>query len=557
MLILGFSIYMSIFTGCDNSSVDPDPGVPASLDQLNIICHDLAPAPGTTAQLTIQVDGYSPSGEWPVYTWISDGGSFPDGNTGISVAWTAPDTPGLVSFTVTGILGGLADTTSTYVLVRNFEEMDTGRLFSCHPRFIYNELYFFGDGDGLPPRSPNFIGYHCYKYLSPNMSVQISVTEDVEGSGYDLYMPDGGSVVVGSFIRNYYGGLQQQRKDAWVFPLAIGSIINISDDGGGVSSRGNQHVHPFSNAFGAKVVWEARIAGGSADGTSDLSDVGFWESFSGDTMYVTQSHDSTLGLVGTEMGYIHRYYNNIKPMITPDEDKLLYFVDTTGVYEPCLIDLLPDPDIGSRRALMVTDERGIFETAGISVNENTVFQWNNDAGIVAFVERSGKLCFFDANNESVMIVPGIDDANADAVEIVWSPDHTECAVVRAEGIWLVSVSGLMSADPVFRKEKSTDGIIGLAWSPNMDEPKLAFRMIRKGKNVEDSFSALMISYLNDGITVYASPSVHWNTPYEPNVDYTYLRVFFDEDENIYAPIPTPEWSGEPNRNVECAIFYCY
>ncbi len=462
-----------------------------------------------------------------------------------------------MSFTVTGVLGGLADTTSTYVLVRNFEELDTGRNFSCNPRYLFNELYFFGDANGLPPRSPDFLGYHCFRYLSPDQNLLITDTDETQGGGYNLYMPEGGSVVVGSFIRDYFVALQQQRQDTWLFPLAIGSIVNVSSDGGGVGSRGNQHVHPFSNPFGGKVVWESRKAGETPDGTRDLSDIGFWESFSGDTVFVTESHDSMIVQQGPDIVTVHRYYNNIKPTITPDEDKLVYFVDTTGVFEPCIIDLSPDPDISSRRALMATEERGIFETAGISITENTVFQWNSASGVMAFIERSGKLCFFDPLTESVMIVPGLDDSDADGVEVAWSSDGTECAVVRAEGIWLVSVAGIMSAEPVFRKEKITDGIIGLAWSPNTDEPKLAFRMIRKGKNVEDSFSALMISYLNDGITVYASPSVHWNTPYEPLIDYTYLRVFFDDDENIYVAIPTPEWSGDPDRDVECAIFYCY
>ncbi len=557
MLILGFSIYMSIFSGCGSDSDDIVDPVPPSLDQLNIICHDLAPAPGTTAQLTIQVDGYSPSGEWPVYTWTSDAGTFPDGNTGISVAWTAPVTPGLVSFTVTGVLGGLADTTSTHVLVRNFGELDTGRNFSCHPRHLFNELYYFGDADGIPPRSPNFLGYHCYRYVSSDLSMLVTNVDEVQGGGYNLYMPEGGSVVVGSFIRTYFNGLKQQRQDTWLFPLTIGSIVNVTDDGGGIIPRMNQHVHPFSNPYGGKVVWEARVAGPFADGTWDLSNVGYWESFANDTVYVTESHDSTIVQQGPDIVTVHRFYNNIKPMITPDEDKLIYFVDTTGVFEPCIIDMSSGLDISSRRALMVTDRRGIFETAGINVYENTVFQWNHTAGIMAFIERSGKLCFFDPLTESVMTVPGLDDKDADALEVVWSPDGIECAVVRAEGIWLVSVAGIMSADPVFRKEKNTDGIIGLAWSPNTDEPKLAFRMIRKGKNVEDSFSALMISYLNDELTVYASPSVHWNTPYEPMIDYTYLRLFFDGDENIYAPIPTPQWSGDPDRDVECAIFYCY
>ncbi|HSG26965.1 MAG TPA: hypothetical protein VLA34_00695, partial [Candidatus Krumholzibacterium sp.] len=238
---------------------------------------------------------------------------------------------------------------------------------------------------------------------------------------------------------------------------------------------------------------------------------------------------------------------------TPDEDLIVYFVDTTGVFEPCIIDLESEPDISSRHALMVTDSRGIFETAGINVNRNTVFQWNATMNLLGFV-ASGNLCYFDPYAETLTVIPG---EGQHPSEMAWSPDGTQCAVAVDIGVVLVSATGVVNTTPVYEKEKSTDGIVGLTWSPDTVDPKLAFRMIRKGKNVEDSFSALVMVYLNTGISAYASRSVNWSSAYEPAIDYTYMRLLFAASGGLYAPIPTPSWSGEPSRTVECAIFRSY
>lgn len=554
-ILLVFSLYLTIFTGCDNSTEDPiEVGDPA-LEQLQIICHDLCPSPGETAQLTVQVEGFSPSGEWPTYTWTVDGGSFPVTNTGISVEWLTPETPGQYNVSVIGTLGGLADTTNRVILVRNFEELDTGRMFNCAPKFVYNALYFFGDADGLPPRSLDFKGFHCYKYLPPGITSLVSVTGENVGGGYTLEMPDNGTIMTGSFIEQYFNGLSTQRLNVWIFPLTIGTPVNVTDDGSGNALRMNQHVYPVCNTTGSRVVWEARFPGDSRDGTEDLSNVGFWESLVGDTIYVTESHDSSEVQQGPDIVTLHRYYNNIKPTLTPSQDMLIYFVDTTGVFEPCIIDLTGDirNDISSRRALMLDEYKGIFQQEGIRVSRSTEFQWNQTLDMLTFIDSGKNLCFFDPYSESVTIVEGPESVE----EFVWSPDGTECAIIDANGIWLVSAGGVVSGTPVFTREKGTDDLIGLNWSANTTDPKLGFRMIRKGKTVEDSYSAIMISYLNDGVTAYASPSINWHTPYEPEISYKWKRVFFDQDENIYAPIPTPSWSGDPDRDVECAIFYSY
>lgn len=544
MLILGLSLYLSLFTGCSDSTEDPVPTEPNELDQQRIICNDLSPAPDELAQLTVIVDGHS-SGEWPTYTWTATGGSFPETNTGISVKWLTPETPGLYSVRVIGTLGGLADTSSAWIYVRNFQELNTGKKFSSAPRIVNNSLYFFGGADGFTPRSTSFRGYHCYQYSSPGVSVRISNTGETAGGGYDLYIPEEGTALTGSFIRTYYIGLSQQRQDMWNFPLAIGSPVNITNDGGGQILRKNQHVHPYINPYGTRIVWQAELAGPADDGTQDLCNIGHWDNFSNTKVYLTESHDSTQVQIGPDIVWIHRYYRNIRPIFTPDEDLLIYFVDTTGVYEPCLIDIVGGAPVkATRRAL------DLFDAAEVRVNSNTVFQYNSAMDILGFIDAGRDLCFFYPYLGAVAKVPGIEEVE----EMAWSPDGSQCVVSTAGGIWLVSAAGLVSSEAVFTKEKATDGIYGLNWSPNIAEPKIGFRMVRKGRDVEESFSALMISLLNDGVTVYASPSINWSLSYEPDVDYTYMRVVFDQDEVLYAPIPTPPWSGDAGRTVECAIF---
>lgn len=550
--ILGFSLNIFLLAGCSDDSVKSYTE-PPELEALQIICHDLAPAPESVALLTLQVAGYSAEGTWPTYTWEADGGSFPEGNIGISVEWIAPEATGIYTVSVTGSIEGVADTISKMIMVSNFEEINTGRKFNCAPRYLYNNLYLFGDADELGPRSPDFKGLHCYRNDGDGVSSLISDTEEGVGGGYGLSIPDDGSYVTGSFMMEYIEIMKQQRLDAWLFPLAIGTRINVTgSEYGGVQLRKDQHVDTNQNQYGTKLVWEARVVGAQPDGSEDLSNIGFWESFSSDVTYVTESHDSTWGMVGVEEGWIHRYYNNTKPMITPDENDLVYFVDSTGVFEPCLMEIDDVPLISTRKALMVNEGTGIFGQAGINISRSTIFNWNKNLDLLGFISTSKKLCFFDYRNESVQIVPGIEKAE----HFAWSPDGTECAVVLEDGIWLVSAAGVVSSEPVYLKERSTDGIYGLNWSHNT-EPKLAFRMVRKGKSSEDSYSAIVLCLLNDGtwINVYVSPSVNWSSAYEPSIEYTYMRVMFDEDENIYAPMPTPPWSGDPDRYVECAIFY--
>ncbi|MBN2184147.1 MAG: hypothetical protein JW746_02350 [Candidatus Krumholzibacteriota bacterium] len=547
-LTLVFSLYLAIFAGCNDNPVDGDTVSP-ELETLEILCHDLSPLPDSLARLTVLVEGVSPGNTWPTYTWEADGGSFPYGNTGISVEWKAPSETGIYEVSVRGTLDGVADTISKYVMVRNFEEINTGKNFSCSPVLVSNILYFFGGSDGLSPRSTVFKGFHCYRYGSPGVSSLISETGETVGGGYGLRINPIGRSVSGSFHGEYFPSLLQQRLDVWIFPLLFGTDYNITNDDGGVNLRRNQHVNPGQNQAGDNVVWEARIVGTRPDGTEDLSKIGFWDKPTNQKVYVTQSHDSFTVLINGIPVVTHRYYNNIKPTIVPAGDAMVYFVDTTGVFEPCKMNIGDFPVISSRVAM-----GGIFNQARIKIDRTTVFIWNKTFELLGFVSLGGKLCFVDYRNNSVTVASGIEGIQ----EFAWSPDDTECAVVNEEGIWIVSAAGVVSNSPVYVKERATDGIFGVNWSPNIEDPKIGFRMVRKGKTVEDSYSALVLCMLDsdtgEWMHVYASRSVNWTSSYEPNVDYLYMKVFFTSEEVMYVPFPTPPWSGDPLRRVECTIF---
>lgn len=550
MIILVFTFYLAVFSGCESDSV-VEVIEESEIDILKITCREPAPAPGETAVLSLQVTGQATV--CPTYEWQVDGGTFLNGqNEGISVSWVAPETPGLYNFTCIGYLGDTPGDTMTHtVMVINSEEMDTGNNWSLAPRKIFGAIYFFASRNQLPIRNRNYLGMFCYKYITEGINAIVSETGEAVGGGVDLYIPEDGSCVTGSYLRNYFDGLSQQRLDTWIHPLAIGSPTNVSNDPGGlVLYRKNQHKFPFINQYCNKMVWEARLVGDSPDGTEDLSNIYYFESISTDTVHVTESHDSMHVWFGSTQQVVHRYYNNIMPTITPDDAYIVYFVDSTGVFEPCLVDIVGGmPDIGTRRALMVDEDDGIFSQAGISVSRNTIFQWNRTENILSFIDGGGDLCFLHHTTGTVQIIDGI----SGVTEFTWAPDETRLAAVTSEGIYLVSAAGVASSEPIYERELLTDDLIGLNWSASDVEPKLGFRMVRKGASSIDSWSVFVICYLDDGLTVFASKRIGWASAIEPMTKYTYMRCFFDEDDNVYMPVPM---TTSP-YGAECGIWYIY
>jgi hypothetical protein len=124
------------------------------------------------------------------------------------------------------------------------------------------------------------------------------------------------------------------------------------------------------------------------------------------------------------------------------------------------------------------------------------------------------------------------------------------ALIQDEGVSIMSLSGI--AHLVFVKERTGDELYGISWSHDPADPKLAFRVVRKGAGEGESFSALVVYSDTDETWFYASPRVEWFM--EPSVqDYTWLRVIWeDNNSGLYAPIPV---ANVPRKEV--MIFHSY
>jgi hypothetical protein len=235
-------------------------------------------------------------------------------------------------------------------------------------------------------------------------------------------------------------------------------------------------------------------------------------------------------------------------MFTPNEDNILYFVDTTGVMEPCLIPMAGGrPDTLQRRALMVDGNTGIFGQAGVNVSEKTVFQWSpGSSSLLSFISN-GEIVFFDYTTESVIPIAGL----SKVTEFTWAPDGSQLAAVNDEGLFLVGAGGTLNPDPVFVRERATDDIIGVNWNDDPANPQIAFRLVRKGKSSIDSWSSIVVVDLTSGLWAYNSSTVPWHSSREPaDVDYTWMRVMFDEaGTGVYAPFPVLDDVNYPNVDI--------
>lgn len=551
VFVLGLTLSLVNLTGCGEDEVPPlDPCTP-SLDMNLIITNPLAPAPGDTTLLTIQAEGEG-CDNWANYTWTVEAGELLQ-TTGITVQWVAPSEFGAYHIECRGTLSGVSSskTSEALVMIRQFDYVETGKIASVKPTFMLGNLYFIAEEGDVGPRSSTFLGWCVYQLGSTGRVTLITDTDDPAGGGsFEFSFAGSGEAIYGSFFTAFYSGLRQQRMNVWKFPTLFGSAVNASDDSGGDGIlRKNQHRYPVTNEVGNKAVWKFEFAGERGDGTEDLYNIAFWDEMDGPENWytLTTSHDSSTAIIGPDTVTIHRYFNNIKPMFTPDENTILYFVDTTDVFEPCLIPMLAGtPDTTGRRALMVDANTGIFEQAGVSINENTVFQWNPTMPFVAFISL-GDLFFFDYGSETVAKVDGL----TKVTDFAWSPDGSQLAAVNEDGVYLVSSGGAVIPNPVFTRERATDGIHGIIWNDDLANPQLAFRLVRKGKNEIDSWSALVIADLVSGLWAYASETVQWHSSREPvDIDYTWMKCVFDEDgTGVYAPFPVLDDVNYPGKDI--------
>ena len=544
VFVTGITLSLTMITGCGDDPVDVGDTCKPWVLTNRIISNPLVPVPGDTTLLTIQAEGDG-CNNWAAYRWTVEGGELLQ-EQGITVQWVAPMEYGAYLIRCTASLSGAKpDTSRALIMIREFTYIDTEMIASVKPTMVFNSLYFIAEEGVVGPRSNDFLGWAVFKILSTGRVILVTDTGDLTGGGsYEFDFARSEEAIYGSFLSGYYAGLRQQRRNVWKFPTIFGSAIPASDDPGGMGVlRKNQHRYPMTNAVGDKAVWKYQFAGAKPDGSIDLFNVAYWDESdgAGNWYTLTTSHDST----ATSVGMSHRYFYNIRPMFTPSEDNILYFVDTTGVFEPCLIPMTGGaPDTLQRRALMVSEKTGIFKQAGISIGEKTVFEWNPGVAFLSFIS-AGRIVFFYYASETVAIVNDLSKVK----EFAWSPDGSQLAAVNDEAVYLVGAGGAVQPNPVFVKERATDDIKGINWNDDDTQPQLAFRLTRKGKSAIDSWSALVIVDLNSGLWAYASPTVPWHSSRDPNLaDYTWMRVIFDGTD-VYAPFPVLDDVNYPGKDV--------
>jgi hypothetical protein len=279
------------------------------------------------------------------------------------------------------------------------------------------------------------------------------------------------------------------------------------------------------------VVWQINRVGALDDGTRDLININFRSGTSA-IRRLTSSVDSTF-IFGA---WTYKYYRNVRPLFSPDMSTIVYFVDSTGTYEPCLMPLAGNnPLIDERRALMVDARRGIFYYAGIKVSQWTVFEWNPTApNQLFFIDGSRKLCMLDISSESVEVL------SEKVSEFAFSDDGA-LAGIGEDGVYLALPGG--EPKRIFERERSSDDLVGLSWSPGTSDKRIVFRMVRKGASVAEGFSTFILYSLEDDRWYYASPRIALGTELEFD-DFRWNRAAFEPfGGGFIMPVPVPTGGG--------------
>lgn len=498
------------------------------VDALLIIPDPLAPQPGELTRLTALATG---EGDWANYKWTVEAGTLQD-EEGITVMWEAPPTVGTYEVSVIATLGASADTVRKTIMVRNYEKIETGVNYNFQPNIHNGNLFF--TGSELDPTNDDFFGFDIYRFEDPFSSLSLTGCDLLcSGGMYFAYHLDvGNGIIMGStktFTNLYF---RQYPENIFLWDMeGVDLPITITDELTVVNNRANRNLYTQATDDLNMITWEHQEVGLSSDGLQDLFNIKFYNRSLDTRMTVTHSMDSTVTPFGTR----YLYYSNIKPMITPQEDYLIYFVDTSRTYEPCMMEIVGGlPDTLTRYALMVEDEDyGIFAEAGIEISEETFFDWCPQTyDIVAFIDDGGILCFFHPYTESVDRLTDIGPVS----EFEWSPDGEQFAIVTDAGLDIgMTLSG--AVQNVFYREKLTDDIIGIEWSPDAADPKIAFRLVRKGRSSVESFSSLVLYSINEDDWYYALPRLRWTGEIE--IEYHLNKAFFESDnEGVYLPVPT-------------------
>jgi hypothetical protein len=526
-LAIAFIFSLGFVAGCSNEESAVAPTPPSTISLSGILCNPLAPAPGDTAQLTVRAEG---QGSGATYEWSVEAGTL-IGENGISIKWEAPAEPGVYMVAVRATAGSDVRQDTSWVMVRQCEEINTGMRFSYYPTLIEGELYFVGTSANPTDRS--FLGYHAYKQDLPPTLIDKLTTPLVNG-GYEFQFYADGILTASITDGQEYIRLQPTNVIYFPYIPALPKKFWSNNEIAGTTYRKNQNISPSINASLEMAVWERTVVGATDDGKKDLVNVRFRFS-TGPIQTLTTAKDSIYQLGA----WNYTYWRNIRPMLSPDESMIIYFCDSTDTFEPCAIPLQGvEPNLNEQHAFMVDDRRGIFYYAGVSVSEKTTFQWNPlNQTQVAFIDDNRKLCVLDYGTESVEIMAeGIS-------EFVFSDDGT-LAAVADDGVYVLE-PGQTEAKRVFTKERTTDAVIGINWSPGTANQRLGFRMVRKGASTIESFATLVIYSMDDDRWYYAAPEIKPVMAMEPEVNYRWLRAVFNPyNGDMYVPVPLSTGGGK-------------
>jgi hypothetical protein len=128
-------------------------------------------------------------------------------------------------------------------------------------------------------------------------------------------------------------------------------------------------------------------------------------------------------------------------------------------------------------------------------------------------------------------------------EFVFAEDG-KLAAVAEDGVYILE-PGQTEAKRIFTKERATDAVIGINWSPGTTNQRLGFRMVRKGASSVESYAALVIYSVDDDRWYYASPEIKPVMSMEPDVNYRWMRAVFNPfSGDMYVPVPLSTGGGQ-------------
>ncbi len=544
--IIIFSLSLLILSGCDEDPVSGEGG-DYDLDLVRIISNPISPMPGEKTVLSVRTGGYS-SGPWPSYHWEVSGGTLLTNGEAVA-QWVVPEATGDYKIRLSSSLESESEACSLDVSVRNYERLDTGRDFSIYPNLIGGEIFFVSPYDDRSFIASEYISSNVMRFVGPGSSEGItsrilSFKAGINMGGDYFVFTDNGQYVIASMLTPILYAKLQRKNIAKFGLFGAGDEIVTDQYNETQRVRYDRYNYPYPNEDASMVVMQFREIGDNEAGTEDLFNISFWNEFSGNPVKLTNSVITEPVVSGDDtLGWKDYYFENTKPVFTPDEEYIIYFCDSSGTFEPSMIPVnggTPDPS-----AMLVFE---IFSNMGIDIPENAILQWEpggNTMAFIADVNGDNTLCFLDYNpgtlSSSTLNVrtTGIKGVQ----EFVWSPKNGDGgAVITETGIGLVTPGGEYT--PVMDKELQTDMLCGVNFS-SPDGEKIGFRIGRQGSAWHEAFSALMVDSLGDDRSpTYVTKKYPWPSDAEISIDdfdFRWRRVVFDSDgSGIYGPVTIGE-----------------